>query len=183
MIPLIFSELSYFMGKKASIIISLLCIFGLTGCGYHFIGQSDVLTGIHSIAVPYFANESFEPGLERYMTDALVDEFVKSRIVSIVDEGDADAVIRGQIEQFREFVISYDKNDNALEYRALMVLDVTLEKRDTGEVIWRNKELFHFEDYRVSSEIAVTEANKGHVIKKIAAEMAERIHDSIIEGF
>ncbi len=171
------------MGKKARIIISLLCIFGLIGCGYHFIGQSDVLTGIHSIAVPYFANESFEPGLERYMTDALVDEFVKSRIVSIVDEGDADAVIRGKIEQFREFVISYDKNDNALEYRALMVLDVTLEKRDTGEVIWRNKELFHFEDYRVSSEIAVTEANKGHIIKKIAAEMAERIHDSIIEGF
>ena len=67
------------MGKKASILISLLCIFGLTGCGYHFIGQSEVLSEIHTIAIPYFENETYEPGLERYMTEALVNEFVRSR--------------------------------------------------------------------------------------------------------
>ena len=171
------------MGKKASILISLLCIFGLTGCGYHFIGQSEVLSEIHTIAIPYFENETYEPGLERYMTEALVNEFVRSRTVSIVDEGDADAVIRGNIELFKEFVIAYDRNDSALEYLIQVELDVTLEKRDTGEVIWRNKELSHFEEYRVSSEIAVTEANKGDAIRKTAVEMAERIHDSIIEGF
>lgn len=172
------------MIKKGMTVLSLLFIFGIAGCGYHFIGQeSEVLSGIHSIAIPYFANKSFEAGLERYLTEALVDEFVKSRTISIVDEGEADAVIRGQIENFREAVISYDKNDRALEYRTLMTLDVTLEKRDTGKVLWRNKEIFHFEDYRVSSEIAVTEANKEQAINKIAIEMAERIHDSIIEGF
>ena len=171
------------MDKKARIISSILFILGLTGCGYHFIGQSDVLSGIHSIAIPYFENASYEPGLERYMTEALADEFVKSRTVSIVGEGDADAVIRGKVELFKEFVIAYDKDDSALEYLIQVELDVTLEKRDTGEVIWRNKNLSHFEEYRVSSEIAVTEANKGHAIKKAAVEMAERIHDSIIEGF
>lgn len=168
---------------KTRVLIALLCIFGLAGCGYHFIGQSEVLSGIRSIAIPYFANESYEPGLERYMTEALVDEFVKSRIVPIVDEGDADAVIRGKIEQFKEFVVAYDKNDSALEYLLQVDLDVTLEKRDTGEVVWRNKGLFHFELYRVSSEIAVTEANKVDAIKKTAIELAERMHDSIIEGF
>jgi len=171
------------MGKKARIIFLLLFFVGLVGCGYHFIGSSDVLSGIHSIAIPYFENKSYEPGLERYMTEALVNEFVKSRTVSIVDEGDADAVIRGTIGLFKEFVIAYDKNDNALEYLTQVELDVALERRDTGEIIWRNKELFHLEEYRVSSEIAVTEANKGYAIRKAAVEMAERIHDSIIEGF
>ena len=172
------------MVRKELAFLLILYIFAVTGCGYHFIGQeSEVLSGINSIAIPYFANKSFEAGLERYLTEALVDEFVKSKMIPIVDESDADAVIRGQVEQFREFVISYDKNDRALEYRALVVLDVTLEKRDTGKVLWRNKELFNFEDYRVSSEIAVTEANKGYTIRKIAVELAERIHDSIIEGF
>jgi len=172
------------MAKKELTILYLLFILGIAGCGYHFIGQeSEVLSGIHSIAIPYFSNKSYEAGLERYLTEALVDEFVKSRMVPIVDEGDADALIRGQIENFREFEISYDRDDMALEYRAQVVLDITLEKKDTGEVLWRNKEFLHFEDYRVSPEIAVTEANKEQAIKKIAVEMAERIHDSIIEGF
>jgi len=172
------------MVKRELTLIYLLFIFGIAGCGYHFIGQkSEVLAGIHSIAIPYFSNKSFEAGLESYLTEALVDEFVKSRLIPIVDESGADAVIRGQIENFREFVISYDRNDRALEYRALVSLDVTLEEKDTGKVLWRNKELFHFEDYGVSPEIAITEANKGKAIKRIAAEMAERIHDSIIEGF
>ena len=173
-----------YMIKKELILLLLLFIFATTGCGYHFIGQeSEVLSSIHSIAIPYFFNKSNEAGLERYLTEALVDEFVKSGMISIVDEGGADAVIRGQIENFREFVISYDRDDRALEYRALVLLEVTLEKKDTGKALWRNKELFHFEDYRVSSKIAVTEANKEQAIKRIAVEMAERIHDSIIEGF
>ena len=163
---------------------SLLFILGLAGCGYHFIGQeSEVLSGINAIAIPYFSNKSYEARLERYLTESLVDEFVKSRMIAIVDEGDADAVIRGKIENFREYIISFDKEDQALEYRALALLEVTLERRDTGEVLWRNKELFHFEDYRVSPEIAETEANKEQAIKKISVEIAERIHDSIIEGF
>ncbi len=162
----------------------LLFILGLAGCGYHFIGQeSEVLSGIHAIAIPYFSNKSYEARLERYLTESLVDEFVKSRMIAIVDEGDADAVIRGKIENLREFVVSFDKDDRALEYRALALLEVTLERRDTGEVLWRTKELFHFEDYRVSSEIAGTEANKEQAIKRISVEIAERIHDSIIEGF
>jgi outer membrane lipopolysaccharide assembly protein LptE/RlpB len=172
------------MIKKELTLLYILFIFSVAGCGYHFIGQqSEILSGIHSIAIPYFDNESYEAGLERYLTESLVDEFVKSKIISIVDEGEADAVIRGKIENFRENVISYDKDDRALEYRALVTLDVTLERKDTGKILWRNKGLFHFEDYRVSPEIAITEANKGQTIKKIAVEMAERIHDSIIEGF
>ena len=165
-------------------ILFLLFILGLAGCGYHFIGQeSEVLSGINAIAVPYFSNKSYEARLERYLTESLVDEFVKSRMIAIVDEGDADAVIRGKIENFKEYVISFDKDDRALEYRALVLLEVTLERRDTGEVLWRNKEFFHFEDYRVSSEIAGTEANKEQAIKRISVEIAVRIHDSIIEGF
>jgi len=170
--------------KHAGATIAVLLLFGLAGCGYHFIGQeSGVLAGIDSIAIPYFANKSFEPGLERYMTEALVDEFVKSKFISVVDEARADAVIRGRIEEFSESVISYDRDDRALEYRTRVALDITLERKDTAEILWRNKGLYHFEEYSVAAEIAETEANKKIALKMTAAELAERIHDSIIEGF
>ena len=162
----------------------LLCIFLLPGCGYHFIGQgNEALSGIHYIAIPYFANKSYEGGLERYVTEALVDEFVKSRMYSIVAEKDADAILRGTIEEFREIAISFDQENYAMEYRASLRVDATLERKDTGEILWRTKELHHFEDYRVAPEIAATEANKNQAIMLISREVATRIHDSIVEGF
>jgi outer membrane lipopolysaccharide assembly protein LptE/RlpB len=170
--------------KQAAAATIVILVVSLAGCGYHFIGQeSGVLSGIHSIAIPYFVNKSFEPGLERYVTEALVDEFVKSKFIKVVDEAAADAVIRGRIEEFSESVISFDKDDRALEYRTRISLDITLERKDTAEILWRNKGLYHFEEYTVSSDIATTEANKKIALKMTAAELAERIHDSIIEGF
>lgn len=162
----------------------LLGVFLLSGCGYHVIGQgNEALSGIHYIAIPYFANKSYEAGLERYVTEALVDEFVKSRMYSIVAEKDADAVLRGTIEYFKETATAYDKDNYALEYRASLQVDATLEMKDTGDVIWRTTELHHFEDYRVAPEIAATEANKNQAIGLIAREVATRMHDSIVEGF
>jgi len=172
------------MVQKSFAYSILLWCFLLSGCGYHLIGQgNEALSGIHYIAIPYFANKSFEAGLERYVTEALVDEFVKSRRFSIVAERDADAVLRGTIEQFKETATAFDKDDYALEYRASLKLDATLEMKDTGEVLWRTRELHHFEDYRVAPEIAATEANKNQAIILIAREVATRMHDSIVEGF
>lgn len=172
------------MVKKTLTASIVLCWLSLPSCGYHFIGQrSGMLADINAIAIPYFENKSFEVGLERYVTEALVDEFVKSKILAVIDEAAADAVIRGHIEELSESVISYDKDDRALEYRTRITLDITLERRDTGEIIWQTKGLSHFEEYRVASEIAATEANKKIALQMAAAELAERIHDSIIEGF
>ena len=168
------------------IVVFILFLFSClqSGCGYHFIGEnSEVLSGINTIAIPYFENKTYQSGLERQVTEALVDEFVKSRAVAIVSEGNADAVIRGVVEEFREYVSAFDENDNALEYGSFLSLSVTLERRDTGEVLWRNKNLTHFEDYTVSSAIAATEENKEQAILLSSRELAIRIHDSIIEGF
>ena len=167
-------------------VVFILFFYGAlqSGCGYHFIGEnSEVLSGITAIAIPYFENKTYQSGLERQVTEALVDEFVKSRTVSIVSEGEADAVIRGVVEEFREYVSAFDENDNALEYGSFLSLSVTLEKKDTGEVLWRNKNLTHFEDYNVSPEIASTEENKEQAVLLSSRELAIRIHDSIIEGF
>ena len=172
------------MVKRFFIFTLVFCAILHNGCGYHFIGQnSEVLSGINSIAIPYFENKTYQSGLERYVTEALVDEFVKSRTIAIVSEGEADAVIRGVIEEFREYVSAFGKDNNALEYGTFLTLSVTLEKKDTGEVLWRNKGLTHIDDYLVSSEIAVTEENKEQPILLSSRELAVRIHDSIIEGF
>ena len=154
------------------------------GCGYHFIGQGKgVLGNIKSIAIPYFANKTYEPGIDRVFTEAMVNEFVESREYSLTTVDKADVVMRGTLKSFQERTISYDRNDRALEYRITVVLDFSVEDKATGRVIWSSKDITHNEEYRVNPDISNTEFQKDEAIQRLAAELAERIHDNLIEGF
>lgn len=186
----------------AGIVILMSIVAVSSGCGYHFLGKGrGTLQGYTSIAIPYFSNKTYESGIDRIFTDALVNEFVESREFSITAEDKAEVVMRGVLKSFEEQAISFNKNDRAMEYRITVSLEFSVEDRATGRVLWRDKNITHNEEYRVSMEdipnnsivpndeyrvkqdIAVTEFNKDKAIKRLAADLAERIHDNLLEGF
>lgn len=175
---------------------------GNSGCGYHFITRErGVLREIKTIAIPYFVNRTYEPGIERIFTEALVNEFVESGEFSITTEERAEVVMRGIIKSLEEKAISFNRNDRSMEYRLTVSLDFSVEERTTGRVLWHDKNLVHNEEYRVAIEdvpsdifrtrghyrakqdISISEFNKENALKSLAEELAERIHDNLIEGF
>jgi outer membrane lipopolysaccharide assembly protein LptE/RlpB len=191
-----------FVSWSAGILILMSFFAGSSGCGYHFIGKGKGTLGeIKNIAIPYFINKTYEPGIDRIFTDALVNEFVESREFSITTEDKAEAVMKGILKSLEEQAISFSKNDRAMEYRITVSLEFSVEEKATGKVIWRDKNITHHEEYRVALEditdndtthnkeyrlkqnIAVTEFNKNEAIKRLAAELSERIHDNLLEGF
>jgi outer membrane lipopolysaccharide assembly protein LptE/RlpB len=159
-------------------------LLAATGCGYHLAGRDNpLLDGINTIAVPYFRNDSFEAGAEAVFTRAFADEFIQSKRLRVVSIDAADVILRGTIKTVREEIISYNKNDKAMEYRVYVTLDLALEKRDTGEVLWKRKRLKHSEEYQVSNDIMVTESDKKVALEKVAKDLAKRAEESIIQGF
>jgi len=158
---------------------------GLSGCGYHFLGKGKGTLGeTKTIAIPYFVNKTYEPGIDRVFTDALVNEFVESREYSITSGDKAEVVMKGILKSFGEQAVSFNRNDRAMEYRITVSLEFTVEERSTGKILWRDKNITHNEEYLVNLEdIAVTEFNKERAIKRLAVELAERIHDNLLEGF
>jgi len=162
---------------------SVVCLLA-AGCGYHRAGiNNPQLDGISRIAIPYFKNKTFEPEAERVFTHAFVNEFIKSRRLKVVPEPEADLVLRGTIRKLIEDTIAYNRDDKALEYRMDVVLDIQLERRATGEVIWKRKNMRHSEEFPVGDDIVLSEAAKRAALERLAADLAERIHDSIIQGF
>jgi hypothetical protein len=156
----------------------------LSSCGYHLASTSNpMLNGINTIAIPYFKNDTFEAGIEAVFARAFADEFIKSKRLRVVRIDTSDVILRGAITSLREEIISYNKDDKALEYRVHAILDLTLEKRDTGEVLWKRKRLTHNEEYQVSGDIVVTETGKSIALEKVAQDLAKRVHESIIQGF
>ncbi|MEI6128196.1 MAG: LptE family protein [Pseudomonadota bacterium] len=154
------------------------------GCGYR-LARSDnpLLSSMHTIAVPYFKNKTFEPEAEKIFTYAFVNEFVESKRLQVVSEQNADLILRGTVKALVEDTIAYNRDDKALEYRVDVVLDVQVEERASGRVLWKRKNFKHGEEFPVDSNIVFSEASKRIALEKLAADLAERVHDSIIEGF
>ncbi len=156
----------------------------VAGCGYRRAGKDNpMLLGIHTIAVPYFKNDTFEAGIEAIFTTVFTNEFIHSKRLQVVRIDDADVILRGTIKNFREQVISYNQDRKALEYRVFVTLDLSLEKRDSGEILWKRKRLVDNEEYQVSSYMTVTQTDKTTAVENIAQNLAKKVYESIIQGF
>jgi hypothetical protein len=62
-------------------------------------------------------------------------------------------------------------------------MDVRVEDRLTGEVVWKRNNIKHSEEYPVGNNIVMSETAKRLAIKTFAEDIAERVHDSIMQGF
>lgn len=169
--------------KRISISIAVLGLL-LAGCGYHRARfDNPLLANAHTIAIPYFKNKTFEPEAERIFTYAFMNEFIQSRKLQIVERNEADVILYGTVRTLSEDAIAHNQDDRALEYIMEIVLDLHLEERTTGKVLWQRKGMRHEEDYRILDDVQTSEASKRSALQKIASDLAERVHDSIMLGF
>ena len=171
--------------KKFSIfffigILSLACAC----CGYHRAKlDNPLLANVKTIAIPYFKNKTFEPEAEKIFTNAFMNEFIESRKLQIVGPTEADVILYGTVRNLKEDALAHNSDDKALEYIVQMVVDLQLEERTTGKVLWKRKGMRQGEDFPVFTDIQASEASKRMALQKIAADLAERVHDSIMMGF
>jgi hypothetical protein len=196
--------------KKISVFF-VICVVSMVcaGCGYHRARlDNPLLANVKTIAIPYFKNKTFEPGVEKIFTDAFMKEFIESRKLQIVGPNEADVILYGTVRSLKESSIAHDSNDKALEEYLQMVVDLQLEERTTGKVLWKRKGMRHAEDYDIitsnsqeyaaakhkgmhhnddssdtTTDVQASEASKRMALQKIAADLAERTHDSIMMGF
>lgn len=164
--------------------ISILLFFSLSGCGYHLAGTvSSLPPDVKRIAIPQFSNNTLRPDIENQFTNALLDEFAKGGKVGVVSETEADAVIRGTVAAFETTPVSYVGGDVIQEYRVTVRLEVAFVKKANESVLWKDKNISYFADYKNHQDVAVSEANRDAAIKKIADDVARQLYSNILEGF
>jgi len=155
----------------------------LLGCGYQLVGkETHVPPGLSSVAIPTFANQTFEPGIEVPFTQGFLREFIRERRVKVLDRGDADSTLEGVIKYFNIASVSYDRSGFVLEYQTTVIIDLTLKQR-TGELIWKESDLSETRWYRASSNVLFNEASKGAAIQQMGTFVAERIRNRFFYNF
>ena len=95
---------------------------------------------------------------------------------------EADAVLEGVIKSYEYYSVAYDRSGLASEYRATVILDLTLRKRG-GEVLWKENDLNETKTYRVSNVTAMSESRKDSALREIAALAAGRIRNRFFHNF
>jgi hypothetical protein len=78
--------------------ILFIIAFSLSGCAYRLgSGQRAIPGGYKSISIPVFKNKSFEPGIEVGFTNALLQEFQRSKVAKVLDDALSEVRIEGEI--------------------------------------------------------------------------------------
>ncbi len=164
-------------------------------CGYRMARfDNPELEGIATIAIPYFENKTYEPGLDAVFTYAFVNKFIENGRLQVVPVDEADLVLRGTIKKVEFDSLAMTPDKRALEWRIWATTQIVVEERTTGRVLWKRGTLRRSEEYRTTDDTSLApgattddlqldEADKRRAFKVLAADMAEQVHDGLLQGF
>ena len=156
----------------------------LWGCGYHLRGKETNLSPeIHSVAIPIFANNTIETGIESIVTEGLVEKFISAKRLLVTSSISADALLTGTVKSFATLPVAVTtSNQFSTEYRATVTIEFAFRDVKNEKVLFR-EEMSDWRNYPVVQDLNATEQFKKEAIRKISALLAERVYELILGGF
>jgi hypothetical protein len=188
--------------KLYSILLTFLLIS--SGCAYH-LGSSErtIPGGYKQISVPIFKNRSQETGVEVALTNALIQEFQRSRIARVVDNSLSEVAVVGTIDSIQYLPGAKRTSGDssapflplgtviASEYRILMTVTVELKRQADGIQLWSGT--FSGERTYVAPQVTLAGVNsvnplynlsaRRQNIETMAGDLMIEAHDRITENF
>jgi hypothetical protein len=170
------------VSRRLLAVASSLLLLAQGGCGYSLVRYGSGLGDAHRIAIRGLTNDSFEPGVEALVSDALAREFAQRGALRLVeDPATADLVIGGTVSSVEVRAESFSSILFALEYQVRMQLGLTVKRRDGSEVPIDPNALVESERYLASSDLEVTRTNRQEALRRLAGVLAGRVHDALYE--
>lgn len=154
------------------------------GCfaGYEIVRYENALGDVRTLAIRGLDNESYEPGVEAIVSDALVTEFMRRGALQLIDDpGAADLVISGVVEDVQIQSRTFSSIEFALEYAVSIRLRLEVSRRDGTTVELDDRSLQESELYFASADVETMRKNREEAMRRISMILAGRVHDSLFE--
>lgn len=169
------------------------------GCAYSLGGPARSLPGGHTqIHIPIFKNRTQEVGIEVGFTNALIQEFERSRSGRVVPPQYAEAVVEGEIRRLTYTPGGIQGGENfpkgsvmASQYTIIIEVDVTLRKKSDNTQLWTGS--FSKEQIYVAPLVLQAGINtvnplynlsaRRQNIDNMASDLMSEAHDRMSESF
>jgi len=157
-----------------------------SSCGYSVAGRGETLPKtLHTIAVPAFANVTTRYKLSDRMPEAISREFIaRTRYRVIPDVNQADAVLRGSINNYTSFPVVFDPATNrAAAVEVHVVMQLSLVGRATGKVLFDRPRLEVSERYEISLDPTQYFEESDNALDRASALAARQVVSAVLNAF
>jgi hypothetical protein len=176
-------------GGRATGAVSALAGLALVlgACGYQPLDGRGVFgPDVRTIELDSFENETREPGLEQQITDAMAEEFARRAWLEPVLDGQVaspDLIMSGLLRTASVRSDTFSSGGLALEERIELRLDVSVRRRESGEVVYQHPDFRAREVFLSSADPMVYASNKEQALRRVASSIAEQVHDELFQRF
>ena len=170
----------------------------LTGCAYRWGTPDRTLPGgFKTVSVPIFKNLTLEPGIEVSFTNALRQEFERSKIARVSPKYESGAEIEGKILSVQYLPSGPQESAVstgvvlASQYRILIQVEVLLKNLATGKTLWSGK--FSGERTYIAPQVTSPGVNTVNPLYNLSAHrlnidvlatsLMNEAHDRVTENF
>ena len=153
----------------------------VAGCGYSFRGN--LPNHIQTVGVPIFANRTSEPGVENFLTSAVVEAFSTNGRLRVVRPERADAILDGEVVGYEVQSIAFDPNANVRQYRLLVTLNLRMRDVRQEKVLVDHRGLQERADFRVLGAVSQTISREESALRQAAVEIARSIVALTLDRF
>lgn len=178
------------MRVSKMILVALLTLVPLSGCGYSLAGRGSFLPAyIRNIGVPPFTNSTSVFDVDRRVTEHVRAELTgRGKYKVFPTEAGNDAVLTGEISSIAVAPVSFNQQQQASRYALIMSARVEFKDLKTGKVLWSNPALQFREEFEPSTGTSVSDASAffgqdKDALDRMATEFARSVVSALLEAF
>jgi len=149
-------------------------------------GKADLLPrNIHTVAVPAFTNATTHYKLSERLPAAIAREFIsRTRYQVVPDPGQADAVLRGNVISYNSYpAIFTPATGRASTIQISVLLDLTLQERSTGTVLFSRSRFEARERYEISVDQRAYLDESDPAVDRLSRDVARAVVSAVLEKF
>ena len=135
---------------------------------------------IRTIAVPLFENTTVESGIKEALTDSILTRFLRDNQLKVVDEPDADSILRGTIVEVREEALSFSQGQTTRESRIWIYARIRYEDVRNQKILWEEPLM---QSWGVFQVVTGTDADRQAGIAAAIKKMADDILNKTVAGW
>jgi outer membrane lipopolysaccharide assembly protein LptE/RlpB len=162
---------------------AILCALVTAGCGYEF--GTTVKPGSArglALAVPVFNNNTFEPVLDKRITEFIRRQFLQADGLTLInDVGAAPLVLKGRILSYGLQTMSF-RQGFVNEQRVNLSVIVTFEDTTAHKVLWQESYQTSAEFFQ-SADLATNRSRQDRATEEACQVMAEHIVSRVLETY
>jgi hypothetical protein len=155
----------------------------VAGCGVYGFSSSLLPGHIKSVAVPLFENRTERGDLATALADSLTEAFIDNHTLQVVGEKAADSSLEGALLEYRRQPFTVDENEQVLEYKVEILVEVRFVDIRKNQVIWEEPKLVQWATYVFTPRPGEQPESEEVGIGRVVAKLTDDILNRTVEGW